>query len=666
MNAIEEVKSRIDIVDLVGQYVPLQRSGRNYKASCPFHAERTPSFFVTPERQSWRCFGACSTGGDIFAFVMKREGVEFGEALRILAERAGVNLGDRKEPEAEEREQRLLQANEAAAAFFHNALLHSKPGDVARTYLSERGVDLETIEAFQLGYSPDSWDALKSHLTERSYTDEELLSAGLLVESERGGYDRFRGRLMFPIRDDRGRTVGFGARQLATEGKTADAGAKYINTPQTPAFDKSALLYALDKAKETVRREKSVIVVEGYMDAIAAHQHGIANVVASMGTALTEKQIRRLERFRSTILLAMDADAAGIEATLRALQEAGEAGVIRAAPQPVHPAELPEEEFSNKVQEWSRDGLKRAAVNFYVVPLSGKDPDEMIRKDRAAWDAAVAAAEPFTDHVFELVAARKDLSQPGQRAELLRELLPVVRLIDEPVYRSHYLQRLARLAQVGEDVVRSELRKQPARRPRALVPESASAKALRGQREPQEEFLLALLLRHPEIRKEGTSLSQDLFSLGEHRAIFAAWRETPQLDALRESLAEELHPYLERVLARELPFLEGTRLREALEDCVRRIELRRLSQAKQASAAALSEPGLQEYMSAAVQEAVALQAARSGTMPEEALPPNGDARASELAATLVEDSEMGRRLHHPALEPRMAGTEASPQAEGDP
>ncbi|OGO51547.1 MAG: hypothetical protein A2148_01330 [Chloroflexi bacterium RBG_16_68_14] len=204
MSAIDEVKSRIDIVDLVSQYVPLQRAGRNFKARCPFHNERTPSFIVSPDRQTWHCFGACGTGGDMFGFVMKREGVEFGEALRLLAQRAGVSLDDRRDPQEEERHQRLLQANESAAAYFHNALLHSRPGEAARAYLASRGLDAETIEAFQLGYSLDSWDALKSHLTERGFSEEELLAAGLLVESERGGYDRFRGRLMFPIRDERG------------------------------------------------------------------------------------------------------------------------------------------------------------------------------------------------------------------------------------------------------------------------------------------------------------------------------------------------------------------------------------------------------------------------------------------------------------------------------
>ena len=660
MSVIDEVKSRIDIVDLLSQYVTLQKAGRSYKALCPFHSEKTPSFSISPERQTWYCFGACGTGGDVFNFIMKREDVDFGEALRLLAERAGVSLAERRDPQDDERHQRLLQANEAAASYFHHALSHSTAAEAARAYFGSRGLDAETIEAFQLGFSPESWDALKSHLTERGFTQEELLAAGLLVESDRGGYDRFRGRLMFPIRDERGRVVGFGARALAaSQGETSDApGAKYINTPQTPTFDKSGLLYALDRAKEAIRREKSAIVVEGYMDVIAAHQHGITNVVASMGTALTERQIRTLERFKSKILLAMDADAAGIEATLRALQEAEASGAVRADSTSAHPTLLGEDEFSQKAQEWSRDALKRATVNFYVVPLSGKDPDEMIRADRAGWEAALADAKPFTDHVFETVAARKDLSQPSQRAELLQELLPVVRLIEEPVYRAHYVQRLARLARLDERTVRATLqrsRSRPARR----GAEPAEPAVVSPVREPQEEFCLALLLRHPELRQDGTALSPELFLLGEHRAIFTAWHETPDPESVRRALPEELHPHLESILHRTLPYLEGAQLREALRDCARRIEFRRLSAAKQASTAALADFDSQEEVQAAVKEAYALLEDRDRQDQEHTPSAKGDSRQSEKAITLVEDMEVGRRLHQMPPTP----PPASPQGE---
>ena len=659
MSTIDEVKTRVDIFDLISEQVTLKRAGRNLSGLCPFHSEKTPSFIVTPDRQTWHCFGACSTGGDIFSYVMKRENIEFVEALRILAQRAGVTLIEQRDRSEDARTQRLIAANDAAAAFFHETLLHSKAAREARDYLQERGLDLEAIETFQVGHSLDSWEALRSHLTERGYTDAELLSVGLLTEGERGPHDRFRSRLMFPIRDDRGRTVGFGGRLLGQAG--ANTGAKYINTAQTALFDKGALLYALDLAKEAIRRDKSVIVVEGYMDVISAHQHGITNVVASMGTALTERQIRALERFKSKILLAMDADAAGIEATLRALQEASDAGAIHTSGFSTHPTDVPDEEFSARVQEWSRNALKRAAINFYVVPLLGKDPDEMIRKDRSAWDAALLAAKPFTDHVFDVATGRHDLTQTVERAELLKELLPVVRLIEEPVYRAHYIQRLARLAQLSENTLREELRR--VQRPVRPVAKAAAA-PMSTIREQGEEYCLAMLLRYPELRHEGLELSSDVFSLGEHRAIFKAWRASLQLDDIRQALPEELHVYIDRILQRDVPFLEASRLREAFVDCVRRIELRRLTQAKQASTIALSEPDLQPYMGAAVEEAALLQEARSGEHPLYTPTSGGDPRAHQLAASLLEDEAMGRKLHQPALSSRSAQqAEISPQSE---
>jgi len=632
MSAIDDIKSRIDIVDVIGEAVSLQKAGRNFKALCPFHNEKTPSFHVSPDRQTWHCFGACGTGGDVFSFIMKRQEIEFGEALRQLAERAGVTLPDRRDARQTERDQRLLDANEAAAAYFHNALLHADEAGGAREYLAERGLDNATIEAFQLGFSPDSWDALRNHLTKKGFSPEDLLNAGLLVESERGGYDRLRGRLIFPIRDQRGRAVGFGARQLATDDESTDkSGAKYINTPQTPLFDKSGVLYALDRAKDAIRREKTAIVVEGYMDVIAAHQYGVTNVIASMGTALTERQIRQLDRFRSKILLAMDADSAGIEATLRALQEAGTAGAIRATSAATHPSALADNEFSSRTLEWTRDALKRASVNFYVIPLSGKDPDEMIRADRDAWDAAVEAAKPFTDHVFDTVAGRHDLTQPIERAELMKELLPVVHLIDEPVFRAHYEQRLARLAQVDEEVVRAELRRAQDRpQRRAEAPSPAAGRP--AQREHAEEYILALLIRHPELRSKGEQSGPDVFLLSEHRAIFDAWLETDDLESLRQNIGPDLESYLERILARDLPALEGADLEAALQDCIRKIEKDRLRLAKRASTAALTEPDMQPLMSAALKALLD----ESG---------EGDTEALGLATTLVEDQEMGRRLH---------------------
>ena len=314
MNEVEEIKARLDIVDVVGQYVQLQKAGRSFKANCPFHSEKTPSFIVSPERQSWHCFGACGSGGDVFSFVMRREGIEFVEALRLLAARAGVALPEqRRSPEEDRQRERVHSANEAAARWYHELLVKNDMGEKAWEYVQGRGIDAPTAEAFLIGYSPPSWEATREHLRERGYSDAELLAASLLVEGEKGLHDRFRGRLMFPIRDARGRFAGFGARAL-DERTTPDGGPpgpKYLNTAQTAVFDKGSMLYALDRAQDGIRREGQAVIVEGYMDVIAAHQRGFDNVVATMGTSLTERQVRLLKRQTRSIVLALDADAAG-------------------------------------------------------------------------------------------------------------------------------------------------------------------------------------------------------------------------------------------------------------------------------------------------------------------------------------------------------------------
>ena len=257
MSDFETVKQRADIVDVVGQYVNLVRAGRYFKACCPFHNEKTPSFVVYPDRQSWHCFGACATGGDVFTFMEKKENLSPVEALRLLAERCGVELQRRGRNPDEPAHARLVEANEAAAQYFHGLLLNAAAGEATRTYLATRGLAAETVRAFQLGFSPDSWDSLREHLRSRGFSVEEQVAAGLLTEGERGPYDRFRGRLMFPIRDERGRVIGFGGRVIG------DGVPKYLNTPQTALFDKGATLYALDRAKEAIRAAEADAAVEG-------------------------------------------------------------------------------------------------------------------------------------------------------------------------------------------------------------------------------------------------------------------------------------------------------------------------------------------------------------------------------------------------------------------
>jgi len=390
MNPVEEIKQRLDIVDVIGESVSLQRSGRNYRALCPFHAEKAPSFFVFPDKGTWHCFGGCATGGDVFAFVMKKENLDFSGALRVLAERAGITLGRKGAAPEETEKDRLRQANEAAALFFQHALFNTQAGAGALAYLTMRGIDRQTAESFQLGYAPDTWDALKEHLKGRGFGEGELLKAGLLVEGEKGPYDRFRQRATISIRDERGRTVGFGSRMLPGDSGAEPEGPKYLNTPQTPIFDKGAILFGLDRSAEHIRRADVAVVVEGYMDVIAAHQHDNLNVVASMGTALTERQLALLRDLTENIVLAFDPDSAG--------QAASERGDVIA---------------------------RRMGAQIRVMKISGdRDPDEIIRADPEGWRRLVVEAQPFV--VDREKGIQSTPTEHGRRTTTRRRTQPVL------------------------------------------------------------------------------------------------------------------------------------------------------------------------------------------------------------------------------------------------
>jgi DNA primase len=607
MSVVDDVKQRLDIVDVVGQYVQLQKAGRNFKALCPFHSERAPSFFVSPERQSWHCFGACGTGGDIFSFVMKKENLEFGEALRLLAERAGVTLVEQR-PEEEAARDRLREANQAAARFYHGLLLSADAGQGARRYLEERGLDLKTIQDFQLGYSPSGWESLCQHLRERGYGDEEMVAAGLAIEGERGLRDLFHQRVMFPIADMRGRVVGFGGRSLPIEGQE-EGQPKYLNTPQTAIFDKGGLLYALDKAREHIRQQGLVVIVEGYMDAITAHQHGFANVVASMGTALTERQVRTVKRFSRDLVLALDADTAGQEATLRAVEY--------------------------------QDILGRD-IRVVIMP-EGRDPDQMIRSDPEGWPALLANAQPLLDYKFEAVGSALDLSQPRQRSQAVEDLLPLVAAIGDAVVQAHYLQRLARLAQVREEVLHQMLVRQGRRqgRSREAPAQGETAAQEKPLRDPREEYCLALLLRYPELRSVGPDLSPDLFWHSENRELLHAWQRCPDLEEMRQAIEAELEEHLQRIAAMNVPPFDQQGATAALQDCLRRLEQRELEAIAQASSAALAAHEAEGGPIGVDELAAADQAQRSGPPPEEA----GSGEVSPTTDLLLRTMEIGIRLH---------------------
>src|SRR3954447_16768042 len=448
MSTVDEVKSRLDIVEVIGGHTRLQKAGRGFRAPCPVHQERTPSLYVYPERQGCHCFGACATGGDVISFISKKENLDFQGALRMLADRAGVEL--RSDGPRREQTKTLLDANEAAAVYFHGMLQNDAQ---ARAYIEERKLDTQTVNDFFIGYAPPGWENLKEQLTRRGYGEAQLLEAGLLIENEErhSTYDRFRERLMIPIRDERGRVVGFGGRILpgaATNSNGSATGPKYLNTPQTPIFDKGSVLYGLDRGREDIRQQSTAVIVEGYMDVIAAHQHGYRNVVASMGTSLTDRQATLLQRFAGRVMLAMDADAAGTAANLRAIPDAAAAGppanwraiqvVATAAQRPARSATT------------GRDEPRSLDIRVLALP-QGKDPDELIRADSDAWPKAVATARPVVDHLIAVVSAGLDLAEPRDRSVLVADVLPAVAEVTDPVLQAHYLQRLSRLARVSED-----------------------------------------------------------------------------------------------------------------------------------------------------------------------------------------------------------------------
>jgi len=517
MSIIDEVKQRTDIVEVVSQYAKLTKAGKTFRALCPFHTEKHPSFYVYPEQQSWHCFGACNTGGDVFSFVMKKQGIDFGDALRFLAERAGVVIPSRFGPEAGGEKQRLYEVNQAAAQYFHNLLVSSSAGETARSYLASRGFSPKTIADFQLGFSLNSWEALKQYLTERGYTEAELLNAGLIVEAEGGKtHDRFRNRLMFPIFDAQGRIAGFGARVLD------DSLPKYVNSPQTPIFDKSSILYGIDRAKSAIRQQDMAVIVEGYMDVITAHQNGFNNVVASMGTSVTERHIDTLKKLTKNIIFALDADAAGDEASLRCVG------------------------YENTLD---------AEVKVIILPR-GKDPDDVIKEDAQIWQRLLEEALPVVDYTFNMVTSELDLTTARDKSLAADKLLPIIAEIKDPVRQAHYLQKLAGLVKVSERNLEAALARIKSSQARYQAgepkPEAVTHALHPLVSSPLEEYCLALLLQHPELKHSSQGLLPEYFENSENREIFIAWQEADGLQSIKEKLDSTIHEYLERLITKSL------------------------------------------------------------------------------------------------------------------
>ena len=489
---IDEIKQRVDITDLVGSRVALKKTGRTLKGLCPFHDEKTPSFVVYPDQGSYHCFG-CGKSGDAFTWMQETEHLDFGEALRHLAQRAGVDLPERRrDPQATEHRQRLLAALSEAAAFYHQQLLEARTPEAqaARKYVESRGLTAATVERFGLGYAPDRWDTLVRHLRQRRTTPELAIEAGLLRENERGRYDLFRGRLLFPIRDAGGAVIGFGGRILG------DGQPKYLNSPQTPLFDKSTVLYGLDQARQAIRREDQAIIVEGYMDAVIAHQHGYTNVVAALGTALTKQQVRQLRRYSENLVLALDADSAGQAATLRGLDVMHEALASAVVPVPGAGGRIRYEQ------------VVQGEIRIAALP-DGRDPDDVIRADPRQWEALIEQAKPFVEFAID-AAAEADPGNARQKSAVASRLIPLIRAVGDTAARDHYLELLAKRLGIDEQTVHAEMAASRRRTPRRATrrhespsPDEASAPDLSAQSpEVLTEQRLAVILSAPDLLAE--------------------------------------------------------------------------------------------------------------------------------------------------------------------
>ena len=528
MTQIDDVKSRLDIVELIGGYVNLQRSGSSLKANCPFHQERTPSFYVFPDRQSWRCFGACAEGGDAFSFVMKADRVDFRDALHQLAARVGVTITS--QGDSGDRSRQFFEINDVARRFFQD-MLAGPEGEFVRDYLRNRGINRRSLQTFEFGYSPSAGNRLLAHLTGAGYTPEQIAAAELARPTDDGRYyDFFRGRLMIPIRDWQSRIAGFGSRAL-----NDSATPKYLNTPRTPVFDKSRILFAMHIAKEPIRQHGAVIV-EGYMDAIMAHQHGYDNVVASMGTALTQDQVRQVRRLTADrVTMALDGDAAGLNATLRSLESSWEA--FQKVP----------------VAQSSDSSMQRRATEFLVAELpAGKDPDDFIRESPDEWPAFLDSASTLFDYLLKSLSSRVNMDRNEDRAQVANRILQFLAQIPDPIQRDLYVDQLAaRLgirvetlhanlpAAIWQNGQREEIRRPPATADQAAPPLSSDHDAI-------EDSLLAVLLQHgPELAADAVAaISPDWFMRSENRAIYTS------VIASRNPAGSEVAPELEAHLSR--------------------------------------------------------------------------------------------------------------------
>jgi len=522
-NPVEEIKKKIDIIDFIGSFITLKKTGRNFKANCPFHQEKTPSFVVSPERQIWHCFGACQDGGDVVKFLMKWENITFFEALRELAEKTGVPLKKVSFEDAIwKKKERLFVMNDLSAEFFEFILHKTKFGKKALEYLQSRGIKPQILKKIQVGYAPNSWNSLLQFLKRKKYQEAEINETGLLVKSDNGRYyDRFRGRLMFPIKDPRGNIIGFSGRNL----ENTDTNAKYINIPETLLYHKRETLFGLDLAKEDIKKEKNVFIVEGEFDMMTPYQEGFSNFVAIKGSALTREQLMLLKRYTDKITLALDADAAGEEAIQRGIQEA--------------------EHLDFEV----------GVVTFDYA----KDPDEAVRKDKNLFKKILNKPIPVYDFLIQVLQKKYPDDNPFNKKKIGDEIIPFIERMSNPIVQSHYIKKLAEFLNVSESSIQILMKRLRQKKKDGSI--FVSLKKDKDEKSRDiilQRYVLSLVFQkenpYDVVKNLSMVISIEDFSLGSYKKIYQAlihymeeFSDRFDLSKFTQTLSSELLPVFDEI-----------------------------------------------------------------------------------------------------------------------
>jgi DNA primase len=490
--AIDEIKKRIDIVDYIGALVPLKKMGRTYKANCPFHHEKTPSFVVSGERQIWRCFGACQDGGDVISFLMKWDNLTFFEALKELAHQIGLTLDTTKVEDRQwKQKETLLKINDFAAKYYHYLLTKHESGKAGKEYVEKRGLNAGMIDTFQLGYAPNSWDSLLKFLIKKGFSEKDIESAGLVIQSPKNPqryYDRFRGRLMFPIIDARQNILGFSGRLLVNEDKQA----KYVNTPETPIYRKRETLYGMHVAHEAIRHEKMAIITEGEFDMLSCFKHGMKHAVAIKGSAFTKDQLMLLKRYTTHLVLALDADFSGTQTTLKAIKDA--------------------EDMDFRID--------------VIHSNLGKDPDEALATDPIAYKKLFKKPIPIYDFIIQTAVSRHNSEDPYEKKEIVEDVLPFISSISNPIVKSHYIKRLAELIKADTRDIETAIRKLTYKEStkRTHIPTRTDTKTERH--ETIEKYILSAILQSEDPLQLRDSVMNILdaadFTIPSYAEIFGA------------------------------------------------------------------------------------------------------------------------------------------------